>query len=100
MKNLYGYKVLRAASELSLKVAAISTERITRSSVKDIFWLWFFWCEIVVLRERKSEYSRDLLRIKWMKTLSLTVSSFALTFLSYCFALLSAFLYSKPFRNN
>ena len=37
MKNLYGYKVLRAASELSLKVAAISTERITRSSVKDIF---------------------------------------------------------------
>ena len=31
-----------------------------------------------------------------MKTLSLTVSSFALTSLFHCF---SAFLYSKPFRN-
>ena len=38
--------------------------------------------------------------VKWMKTLSLTVSSFASTSLSHCFSLLSAFLYSKPFRNN
>ena len=35
-----------------------------------------------------------------MKTLSLTVSSFASISLSHCFSLLSAFLYSKPFRNN
>ena len=35
-----------------------------------------------------------------MKTLSLTVSSFASTSLSHCFSLLSTFLYSKPFRNN
>ena len=35
-----------------------------------------------------------------MKTLSLTVSSFASTTLSHCFSLLSAFLYSKPFQNN
>ena len=35
-----------------------------------------------------------------MKTLSLTVSSFALISLSHCFSLLSAFLYSKPFRSN
>ena len=35
-----------------------------------------------------------------MKTVSLTVSSFASTSLSDCFSLLSAFLYSKPFRNN
>ena len=35
-----------------------------------------------------------------MKTLSLTVSSFTSTSLSHCFSLLSAFLYSKPFRNN
>ena len=35
-----------------------------------------------------------------MKTLLLTVSSFTSTSLSHCFSLLSAFLYSKPFRNN
>ena len=32
-------------------------------------------------------------------TLLLTVPSFALTSLSHCFSLLSAFLCSKPFRN-
>ena len=35
-----------------------------------------------------------------MKALLLTVSSFALTSLSHCFFLLSAFLCSKPFWNN
>ena len=38
--------------------------------------------------------------IKWMKTLSLIVSSFASTTLSHCFSLLFAFLTSKTFRNN
>ena len=38
--------------------------------------------------------------VKWTKTLSLAVSSFASTSLSHCFSVLSAFLYSKPFRNN
>ena len=79
MKKLYGYKTVWAAKRSELKSCD---------------------CEIVILSERKSEYSRDLLRIKWMKTLLLTVSSFASTSLSYCFALLSVFLYSKPFRNN
>ena len=35
-----------------------------------------------------------------MKTLSLTVSFFALISLSHCFSPLSAFLYSVPFQNN
>ena len=38
--------------------------------------------------------------VKWIKTLSLSVSSFALTSLSPCFSLMYAFLYSKPFWNN
>ena len=38
--------------------------------------------------------------VKWMKTLLLRFSSFALTSSSHCFPILSAFLYSKPFGNN
>ena len=49
IKNLYGYKIVRAWSDLSLKDAASSTEGITRSSVS-------------YLCKRKNEYSRDLLR--------------------------------------
>ena len=42
MKNLHGFKTVRAAKRSELKSCD---------------------CEIVILRERKSEYSRDLLRI-------------------------------------
>ena len=51
MKNLYGYKLVRAAKQSELKNATSSAEEITRSSVN-------------VLCRKKSEHLQDVICIE------------------------------------